>query len=55
MIMLGAFIRKSGLVKMETLLDHMEGIFGEGRKKIVPFNRKAAQAGFDHMAANAKP
>jgi 2-oxoglutarate ferredoxin oxidoreductase subunit gamma len=55
MIMLGAFIRKSGLVKMETLLDHMEGIFGEGRKKIVPFNRKAAQAGFDHMAAHAKP
>jgi 2-oxoglutarate ferredoxin oxidoreductase subunit gamma len=51
MAMLGAFVQRSKLISLDTLLANLENIFGEAKKKIVPFNEKVVRAGYDFMAA----
>ncbi len=49
MVMLGAFIRQSGLVDVNSLIDNLEDIFGARRKKLVKFNRGAIEAGYHYF------
>jgi len=48
MVMVGAFIKQTGLVKIQTVIDNLENIFGARRKKLVEFNKKAIRAGYDY-------
>jgi len=49
MIMIGAFVRRSGLVDIKTVLDSLEDILGARRKKLVEINLKAIKLGYDYM------
>ncbi len=49
MVMIGAFVRESGLVNINTVLDNLGEIFGARRKKLVKINQKAIQAGYDAL------
>ncbi len=48
-IMMGAFIKKSGIVKADTYLKSLETIMGSRKKGVAEINRKAFAAGFDFI------
>jgi len=52
-VMLGAFLRKTGLVKPDVYLQSLKTIMGERKKSVLEVNRKAFMAGFDFMASLA--
>jgi 2-oxoglutarate ferredoxin oxidoreductase subunit gamma len=51
-VMLGAFLKKAGLVKPEVFLQSLKTIMGERKKAVLEVNRKAFTAGFDFMASH---
>jgi 2-oxoglutarate ferredoxin oxidoreductase subunit gamma len=51
-VMLGAFLGKTGLVKPEVFLQSLKTIMGERKKSVLEVNRKAFAAGFDFMASH---
>ncbi len=54
MVMLGAFVRKSGLVKLKTLIGLLQEIFPHGKKKLLDLNQQALYAGFNVFNINQK-
>ena len=46
MVMLGAFVKKTSLVKLDTLFDVMNETFGS-KGKLVAINKEALQVGYD--------
>lgn len=49
MVMTGAFVKQSGIVKIESILDNLEDIFGAGRKKLVEINKAAIEKGYAYL------
>jgi len=49
MVMLGAFIKQSRLVGLNSLLDNLGEIFGARRKKLIDINVAAIQKGFEAL------
>jgi len=52
-VMLGAFLQKTALVKPDVYLQSLKTIMGERKKSVLEVNRKAFMAGFDFMASLA--
>ena len=48
-IMMGAFIKKTGIVPAEIYLQSLESIMGSKKKSVAEINRKAFAAGFDFV------
>lgn len=48
-IMMGAFIKVSGIVSPEIYLNSLESIMGSRKKSLAEINRKAFAAGFDYL------
>jgi 2-oxoglutarate ferredoxin oxidoreductase subunit gamma len=48
-VMMGAFLKKTGLVPPDIYLSSMEEVMGSKKKSIIEINRKAFQAGYDHL------
>jgi len=48
-IMMGAFIKKSGIVTNDIYLKSLETIMGSKKKGVAEINRKAFAAGFDYL------
>jgi 2-oxoglutarate ferredoxin oxidoreductase subunit gamma len=48
-IMMGAFIKKSGVVSPDIYLKNLESIMGSKKKSLAEVNRKAFAAGFDYV------
>jgi len=48
-IMMGAFIKKTGIVKADIYLQTLESIMGSKKKSIAELNQKAFIAGFDYI------
>jgi 2-oxoglutarate ferredoxin oxidoreductase subunit gamma len=48
-IMMGAFIKKSGVVSPDMYLKSLESIMGSKKKSLAEVNRKAFAAGFDYV------
>jgi 2-oxoglutarate ferredoxin oxidoreductase subunit gamma len=48
-VMMGAFIKKSGVVTPEMYLKSLETIMGSRKKGVAEVNRKAFAAGFDYI------
>jgi len=46
MVMLGAFIKKSGLVSFDSMIDALKSTLGR-KQKLVAINEKALKAGYD--------
>jgi 2-oxoglutarate ferredoxin oxidoreductase subunit gamma len=46
-VMVGAYVRKTGLVSVETYLNSLKAIIGEKKKSLMELNRKAFTAGYD--------
>jgi 2-oxoglutarate ferredoxin oxidoreductase subunit gamma len=46
MVMLGAFIKKSNLVSLETVIEELKNILGK-KKGLIEINRKALKTGYD--------
>lgn len=46
MVMLGAFIKKSGVVSLESIIEALARTLG-GKKKLLDINEKALKAGYD--------
>lgn len=56
MVMLGAFIKQSGLVDMKSLLDNLGEIFGARRQKLIDLNILAINKGFEAInGGNSRP
>jgi 2-oxoglutarate ferredoxin oxidoreductase subunit gamma len=49
MIMLGAFIKKSGLVSLDTMLLVLKDTFGNRNPGVLKSNKSALQLGFDYL------
>jgi 2-oxoglutarate ferredoxin oxidoreductase subunit gamma len=49
MIMLGAFIKKSGLVSLDTMVHVLKDIFGNRNPGILKSNKSALQLGYDYL------
>ena len=49
MIMLGAFIKKTGLVSLETMAHAIKEAFGNKNPTILKLNRSALQLGYDYL------
>jgi Pyruvate/2-oxoacid:ferredoxin oxidoreductase gamma subunit len=49
MIMLGAFIKKSGLASFDTMLHVVKDIFGDRNPGVFKSNKAALQLGFDYL------
>jgi len=49
MVMLGAFIRQSGMVNISTILNNMEEIFGARLKKLLKINHTALETGYKFL------
>jgi 2-oxoglutarate ferredoxin oxidoreductase subunit gamma len=49
MIMLGAFIKKSGLVSMDTMARVLKDTFGNRNPGVLKSNRSALQLGYDYL------
>jgi len=49
MVMLGAFIKKSGLVSLETLNRVLKDTFSSKNPAIIKLNKQALQLGFDYL------
>ena len=50
MVMLGAFIRKSGLISLETMAHVIKDTFATRNPAIVKMNKSALQLGYDYLA-----
>lgn len=50
MIMLGAFIKKSGLVSFDTMAHVLKDTFGTRNPAILKLNKSALQLGYDYLA-----
>ena len=48
-IMMGAFIKKSGVVSPDIYLKSLESIMGSKKKSLAEVNRKAFAVGFDYV------
>lgn len=48
-VMMGVFLKKTGLVPSDTYLSSMEEVMGSKKKSIVEINRKAFSAGFEYL------
>jgi len=48
-IMMGAFIKITGIVSPEIYLNSLESIMGSRKKSLAEINRKAFAAGFDYL------
>ncbi|KQC06844.1 MAG: 2-oxoacid:ferredoxin oxidoreductase subunit gamma [Smithella sp. SDB] len=48
-IMMGAFIKVTGIVTSEIYLNSLESIMGSRKKSLAEINRKAFAAGFDYL------
>ncbi len=48
-IMLGAFIKKSGLVSLETMNQVLKDTFGNRNPAILKLNKSALQSGYDYL------
>ncbi|MFZ3103568.1 MAG: 2-oxoacid:acceptor oxidoreductase family protein [Smithella sp.] len=48
-IMMGAFIKVTGIVSPEIYLNSLESIMGSRKKSLAEINRKAFTAGFDYL------
>ncbi len=49
MIMLGAFIKKSGLVSLETMFNVLKDSFGEKNPNILKLNKSAILIGYEYL------
>jgi len=49
MIMLGAFIKKSGVVSLETMNHVLKDTFGNRNPAILKLNKSALQLGYDYL------
>jgi 2-oxoglutarate ferredoxin oxidoreductase subunit gamma len=49
MVMLGAFVKQSKLVSIDTLLNNLGDIFGAKKKKLIDINITALKAGYDSL------
>jgi len=49
MIMLGAFIKKSGLVSLDTMVQVVKDTFGNRNPGVIKSNKAALQIGFDYL------
>jgi 2-oxoglutarate ferredoxin oxidoreductase subunit gamma len=49
MVMLGAYLRKTGVAPLETTQKAIEEIFEDKGKPIITQNRKALKAGYNHL------
>jgi 2-oxoglutarate ferredoxin oxidoreductase subunit gamma len=47
-VMMGAFLKKTGLVPPDVYLSSMEEVLGSKKKSIIEINRKAFMAGFEY-------
>ena len=45
MVMLGAYIARTGLVKAETMIDYVKKVFGGKKPELVELNKKAIERG----------
>jgi 2-oxoglutarate ferredoxin oxidoreductase subunit gamma len=50
MIMLGAFVNRTRLVKLSTIIDHMAEILGKGKDRFKDKNIEALQVGYDFFS-----
>ena len=50
MVMLGAFIRKSNLVSLETVIEEIKETLGKKKASLLDLNKKALNAGFDMVS-----
>lgn len=49
MVMLGAFVKQSKLVSIDTLLNNLGEIFGAKKKKLIDINISALKEGYDSL------
>jgi 2-oxoglutarate ferredoxin oxidoreductase subunit gamma len=49
MIMLGAFIKKTGLVSLDTMTHAMKEAFGSKNPTVFKLNKSALQLGYDYL------
>jgi 2-oxoglutarate ferredoxin oxidoreductase subunit gamma len=49
MIMLGAFIKKSGLASLDTMLQVVKDTFGSRNPGVIKSNKTALQLGFEYL------
>ena len=49
MIMLGSFIKKSGLVSLDTMVQVVKDTFGSRNPGVIKSNKAALQIGFDYL------
>ncbi len=47
MVMLGALLKTTNIVKMESVMDSFLMVLGENKANLIPINEKALQAGMD--------
>jgi 2-oxoglutarate ferredoxin oxidoreductase subunit gamma len=50
-VMMGAFLKRTSLVKPETYLKSLETVMGSKKKAVVEINRKAFAAGYEYLKA----
>ncbi|NLJ99640.1 MAG: 2-oxoacid:ferredoxin oxidoreductase subunit gamma [Clostridia bacterium] len=48
MVMLGALIKKTQMVSLETILDSLEKVLPEHRHNLIPLNKQALEAGMEY-------
>ncbi|MFR8600252.1 MAG: 2-oxoacid:acceptor oxidoreductase family protein, partial [Clostridioides difficile] len=53
MIMLGAYLKVSDTVDIESVLEAFKKVFGPRKEKFVPLNREALQKGMDATCSKA--
>lgn len=49
MIMLGAFIKASGIISFDEMIKSLSDILGEGKAKLIKMNRQALEFGFNYV------
>jgi len=49
MIMLGAFIKVSGIISYDFMIKNLAAILGEGKAKLIKLNKEALEMGFNYV------
>lgn len=49
MIMLGAFIKASGIISYDFMVKNLSQILGEGKSKLIKLNKEALELGFNYV------
>lgn len=49
MIMLGAFIKVSGIISYDFMIKNLTAILGEGKAKLIKLNKEALEMGFNYV------